>query len=181
MKFTETPIAGLWVIELEPIADDRGFFARTFCEDDFRARGLESHVAQCSIAFSARAGTLRGMHYQREPYAEVKLIRCTRGAVYDAVVDLRPGSATFRHWFAVELTAENRRMLYVPKGLAHGYQTLEDETEITYQMSTPYHPEAAAGVRWNDPAFGVTWPREVTVISDRDATYRDYSMPSGDA
>jgi dTDP-4-dehydrorhamnose 3,5-epimerase len=115
------------------------------------------------------------MHYQREPYGEVKLVRCTRGAVYDAVIDLRPYSATFRHWFAVELTADNRRLLYVPQGLAHGYQTLEDDTEISYQMSTPYHPEAAAGVRWNDPAFGVSWPIEVTAIAERDAAYPDFS------
>lgn len=180
MTFTETPIAGLWVIELEPVRDHRGFFARTFCEDDFRARGLESHVAECSIAFNARAGTLRGMHYQREPHGQVKLVRCARGAVYDAVIDLRPHSATYRQWFAVELTAENGRMLYIPKGLAHGYQTVEDGTEISYQMSSPHHPEAAAGVRWNDPAFGVPWPREVTVIADRDATYRDVG-PRGDA
>lgn len=178
MRFLETPIDGLWLIELEPAPDPRGFFARTFCENEFRARGLEPHVAQCGLAFSAREGTLRGMHYQREPHEEAKLVRCTRGAVYDAAIDLRPDSATFCQWFAVELTAENRRMLYIPKGLAHGYQTLQDETEITYQMSTAYRPEAAAGVRWNDPAFGVTWPREVTVIAERDATYRDFQVPA---
>lgn len=180
MKFTETEIAGLWVIELEPARDHRGFFAPTFSEDDFRARGLESRVAECSIAFTARAGTLRGMHYQREPHGQAKLVRCTRGALYDAVIDLRPDSATWRRWFAVELTAENRRMLYIPTGLAHGYQTLDDGTEIAYQMSSPYQPGAAAGVRWNDPAFGVAWPREVTVIAERDATYPDFE-PRGDA
>ena len=176
MKFTETPIGGVYVIDVEPVEDHRGFFARTFCEDEFRARGLETHFAQASIAFSARKGTLRGMHYQRDPWAEVKLVRCTRGGVYDAVIDLRPLSPTFRRNFAVELTADNRRLLYVPKGLAHGYQTLEDDTEISYQMSTPYHPEAAAGVRWNDPAFGVRWPAEVTVIAERDAAYPDFPV-----
>lgn len=175
MKFSETAIAGLWLIEPEPARDPRGFFARTFDATDFRSRGLEPHVAECSIAFNAHAGTLRGMHCQREPHGQAKLVRCTRGALYDAAIDLRPDSATFRQWFAVELTAENRLMLYIPRGLAHGYLTLADETELTYQMSTPYHPEAAAGVRWNDPAFGVTWPREVTVIADRDAAYPGFS------
>nr|MDQ3283023.1 dTDP-4-dehydrorhamnose 3,5-epimerase [Acidobacteriota bacterium] len=156
--------------------DHRGFFARTYCEEEFRAHGLETHFAQSSIAFSSRRGTLRGMHYQREPFGEVKLVRCTRGAVYDAVIDLRPGSPAFRQWFAVELTAENRRMLYIPKGFAHGYQTLEDETEISYQMSTPYHREAAAGVRWNDPAFAVRWPIEVAVIAERDDDYPDFQV-----
>ena len=176
MRFTATPIQGVYVIDLEPVEDHRGFFARTYCDDEFRARGLETHFAQASIAFTARRGTLRGMHYQREPYGEVKLVRCTRGAVYDAVIDLRPHSATFRQWFAVELTADNRRMLYVPAGFAHGYQTLQDDTEISYQMSTPYHPEAAAGVRWNDPAFGVSWPIDVTVIAERDAAYPDFPV-----
>lgn len=176
MRFTESPIAGVFAIDLDPVEDPRGFFARTFCEEEFRARGLEPHFSQCSIAFTTRRGTLRGMHYQREPHGEVKLIRCTRGAVYDAVIDLRPGSPTFRHWFAVELTADNRRMLYVPKGLAHGYQTLEDQTEISYHMSTPYHPESAAGVRWNDPAFGIPWPLPVTVIAERDDAYPDFPL-----
>jgi dTDP-4-dehydrorhamnose 3,5-epimerase len=176
VRFTEAAIGGVYVIDIEPVEDHRGFFARTFCEDELRARGLETHIAQSSIAVTARKGTLRGMHYQREPWGEVKLVRCTRGAVYDAVIDLRPRSSTFRQWFAVELTADNRRLLYVPKGLAHGYQTLEDDTEISYQMSTPYHPEAAAGVRWNDPAFGVRWPIDVTAIADRDAAYPDFPL-----
>lgn len=176
MKFTEAPIAGVYVIDPRPVEDHRGFFARTYCEEEFHARGLETHFAQCSIAFSSRRGTLRGMHYQRDPYGEVKLVRCTRGAVYDAVIDLRPHSATFRQWFAVELTADNRRMLYVPRGMAHGYLTLEDETEISYQMSTPYHPEAAAGVRWNDPAFAVRWPLDVAVIAERDDRYPDFPV-----
>lgn len=176
MRYTETPIDGVLVVDVEPVEDHRGFFARTYCEEEFRRRGLETHFAQSSIAFSVRKGTLRGMHYQRDPHAEVKLVRCTRGGVYDVVIDLRPHSPTFRHWFAAELTAANRRMLYVPKGLAHGYLTLEDETEIAYQMSAPYHPEAAAGVRFDDPAFGVHWPHEVTVIAERDRTYPDFSL-----
>ncbi len=176
MRFSEASIEGVYVIDLDPVEDHRGFFARTFCEDELRARGLETHFPQSSLAFTARKGTLRGMHYQRDPWAEVKLVRCTRGAVYDAVIDLRPHSATFRQWFGVELTADNRRQLYVPKGLAHGYQTLEDDTEISYQMSTPYHPEAAAGVRWNDPAFGVRWPLAVTAIAERDAACPDFPL-----
>jgi dTDP-4-dehydrorhamnose 3,5-epimerase len=175
MKYTGSPLGGVYVVEVEPVEDDRGFFARTFCEDEFSRQGLETRFVQSSIAFTKRKGTLRGMHYQRDPYAEAKLIRCTRGAVYDAVIDLRPDSPTFRHWFGVELTAENRRMLYVPKGFAHGYQTLMDETEISYQMSAPYYPDAAAGVRWNDPAFGIRWPIDVTVIADRDRDYPDFS------
>lgn len=177
MRFTETPLGGAFLIDLEPVEDERGFFARTYCEEEFRRRGLDARIAQCSMAFSRRRGTLRGMHYQREPYAEVKLVRCTRGSVYDVIIDLRPHSPTFRHWLGAELTAANRRMLYIPTGFAHGYQTLEDETEITYQMSVPYHPEAAAGVRWDDPAFGVRWPLAVSVIAERDRSYPDFAMP----
>jgi dTDP-4-dehydrorhamnose 3,5-epimerase len=174
VKYTGTSIGGVFLVDLQPVDDDRGFFARTFCEDEFLRHGLEPHFAQSSIAFSKRRGTLRGMHFQREPHAEVKLVRCTRGAVYDVVIDLRPHSPTYLHWFAAELSAANRRMLYVPHGLAHGYLTLEDETEISYQMSAPYHPEAAAGVRWDDPAFGIHWPIDVTVIAERDRSYPDF-------
>lgn len=174
MRYTETPIGGTFLVDLEPVEDHRGFFARTFCEEEFRRRGLEAHFAQSSIAFSARRGTLRGMHFQREPHAEVKLVRCTRGGVYDVVIDLRPHSPTFRQWLGAELTAANRRMLYIPTGLAHGYLTLEDETEISYQMSAPYHPGAAAGVRWDDPAFAVRWPFEPVVMAGRDRTYPDF-------
>ena len=174
MKFTEMPIAGVILVELEPASDDRGFFARTYCREEFTRHGLDPEIAQCSMAFSAKAGTVRGMHYQRDPHGEVKLIRCTRGAVYDVVVDLRSDSSTFRRWYGVELSADNRRMLYIPRGIAHGYQSLQDGTEISYQMSTPYHPEAAAGVRWDDPAFGVIWPLEVTVIAERDRTYPNF-------
>jgi dTDP-4-dehydrorhamnose 3,5-epimerase len=162
------------VIDLEPIEDHRGFFARIFCEEEFSKYGLETRFPQSSIAFSTRKGTLRGMHYQHEPYAETKLIRCTRGAMYDVVIDLRVSSTTRKQWFAIELTERNHRMLYVPRGLAHGYLTLEDETEISYQMSTPYHSEAADGVRFDDPAFGIHWPAPVAVIADRDRSYPDF-------
>ncbi len=175
MKFTETPIGGVLLVDLEPVHDERGFFARMYCEEEFRSRGLEPRIAQSSMAHNARKGTLRGMHFQRDPHAEVKLVRCTSGSVYDVVIDLRPGSPTFRHWFGTELTARNRRMLYIPHGIAHGYQSLEDETEISYQMSTPYLPEAAAGVRWDDPAFAVRWPLEVTAITERDRSYPDFA------
>jgi dTDP-4-dehydrorhamnose 3,5-epimerase len=174
VKFEPTPIEGLFLIELEPVSDDRGFFARTYCADEFRRHGLDPEVAQASISFNPRRGTLRGMHFQRDPHAEVKLVRCTRGSVQDVVIDLRPGSPTCGQWFGVELSADNRRMLYIPHGLAHGYLTLEDETEFSYQMSTPYHPESADGVRWNDPAFGIRWPIEVSVIAERDRSYPDY-------
>lgn len=176
MKFVDTPLAGLVAIELEPVEDDRGFFARTFCAETFRRHGLDPSVAQSSTAFSARRGTLRGMHYQREPHAETKLVRCTSGAVYDVAIDLRPGSPTLRQWYGTELTRGNRRMLYIPPGFAHGYLTLEDDSEISYQMSTPYSAEAAAGVRWDDPAFGIRWPEPVTTIHERDRTYPDFRL-----
>lgn len=174
MKYTETPIGGVLLIELEPVEDERGFFARTYCEAEFRSRGLETRIAQSSMAWNARKGTLRGMHYQRDPYAEVKLVRCTNGGIFDVVVDLRPESPTFRRWFGSELNAANRRMIYIPNGIAHGYQTLQEETEISYQMSSPYRPEAAAGVRWDDPAFGIDWPLQVAAISERDRCYPDF-------
>ena len=175
MKFTETPIGGVLLIDLDPIEDERGFFARTYCEEEFRRLGLEPHIAQSSMSWNARSGTVRGMHYQRDPHGEVKLVRCTSGAVHDIVIDLRRESPTFRRWFGADLTARNRRMLYIPQGIAHGYQSLENETEIIYSMSTPYCPEAAAGVRWDDPAFAVRWPLDVTVIAERDRTYPDFA------
>lgn len=175
MKFTETPIAGAFLIDIEPVEDERGFFARTFDAGKLRRRGLQPHVEQCSISYNRRKGTVRGMHYQRSPHAETKLVRCTQGAVYDVVIDLRPASPSFRQWFAAELTAHNHRMLYVPEGLAHGFQTLEDDTEVSYQISEAWQPGAAAGVRWNDPAFAIRWPLEVTVIAERDRTYPDFS------
>jgi dTDP-4-dehydrorhamnose 3,5-epimerase len=174
MVFHETKLAGVFEIHLDLKRDDRGFFARTWCQQDFKTRGFDSRVAQCSVSFNTLRGTLRGMHYQTAPYAETKLVRCTRGAIYDVVVDLRPNSATFRNWIAVPLTAENHRMVYVPEGCAHGFLTLEHQTEVFYQMTEFYNPESARGVRWNDPAFRIDWPEEVQVISERDRTYPDF-------
>jgi dTDP-4-dehydrorhamnose 3,5-epimerase len=171
MRFVPLPLAGAFVIELEPLCDERGFFARAFSADEFAQRGLVSTFVQSGIAFNPRSGTLRGMHYQAAPHGEVKLIRCTAGAVYDVIVDLRSGSPTFRQWASVELSADNRRTLYVPEGFAHGYVTLTDGTELVYQMSVPHHAPSARGVRWNDPAFGIEWPVEPVVISERDAGY----------
>src|SRR3954470_11791797 len=148
MKLCETPLAGSHIIELERLIDERGFFARTWCADEFRNMGLNPQLSQCSISWNACRGTLRGMHYQAEPYAECKLVRCSAGAIYDVIVDLRPSSPTYRNWFAVELSAENRKMVYVPEGFAHGFQTLADDTEIVYQISESYRPEYARGVRW---------------------------------
>lgn len=168
MIFTATEVEGVYVIDPERIEDERGFFARTWNPEEFEAYGLETALAQCSISFNNKKGTLRGMHYQAAPHEEVKLVRCTAGAIHDVALDLRTGSPTFRHWTAADLTAENRRMLYVPKGCAHGFQTLEDATEVFYQISTAYAPESARGVRWDDPAFGIEWPLPVSAISDRD-------------
>jgi dTDP-4-dehydrorhamnose 3,5-epimerase len=174
MIFTETTLAGAYVIEPERFTDERGFFARAFDQDAFAAHGLNPDIVQCNISYNRLRGTLRGMHFQAAPHAESKLIRCTAGAVYDVIVDLRPGSLTFRQWFGVELSADNRRLLYVPEGLAHGLQTLADDTEVFYQMGAPYVAEAACGVRYNDPAFGIDWPLPVTVISARDRDYEDF-------
>jgi dTDP-4-dehydrorhamnose 3,5-epimerase len=176
MIFTETRIAGAYVVELEPIQDERGFFARAWCADEFAECGLETDIAQCSISYNARRGTLRGMHWQAAPHEEVKLVRCTRGAIYDVVADLRPASSTFGQWVAVELSAQNRRLLYVPKGCAHGFQTLEDETEVFYAISAFYAPDAGRGFRYDDPAFAIDWPLpERVVVSDRDRTLPDYA------
>jgi len=174
MKFQETRLHGVFEIHLEPISDERGFFARSWCQKEFEAHGLISTVSQCNVSFNVRKGTLRGMHYQAEPYQETKLIRCTRGAICDVVVDLRPESPTFRRWTALVLTSANRHMMYVPEGCGHGFLTLEAETEVFYQMSEFYNPQAARGVRWNDPAFQIDWPGEVNVISERDRTYPDF-------
>jgi dTDP-4-dehydrorhamnose 3,5-epimerase len=168
MIFRETPLAGAWVLEPERIADERGFFARTYCRRDFAARGLDPAIAQCSVSFNHRRGTLRGLHFQAAPHEEVKLVRVTQGAVWDVIVDLRPESPTFRKHFSLVLSAESRHELYIPKGMAHGFQTLEDGTEVFYQISEPYAPESARGYRWDDPAFAIPWPEPVTVISDKD-------------
>jgi len=175
MIFEETKIAGIFKIQLEPVSDDRGFFARSWCRKEFATRGLNPDLAQCSVSFSKRKGTLRGMHYQSAPHAETKLIRCTRGSIFDIALDLRPASPTFKKWTSAILTAENHHLLYVPEGCAHGFLTLEDDCEVFYQMSEFYHPESAVGVRWDDPAFGILWPVEVKVISLRDASYPDFA------
>jgi dTDP-4-dehydrorhamnose 3,5-epimerase len=175
MKFTETMLKGAFVIEPERIEDERGFFARTFCRREFDVHDLDSSLLQCSISFNRKRGTLRGMHYQVAPYREAKLVRCTRGAIYDVIVDLRAGSRTFRQWVAVELSADNRLMLYIPEGLAHGFQTLRDETEVFYQISEFYSVECASGVRWNDPAFCIKWPIANPIISARDQNLSEFA------
>jgi dTDP-4-dehydrorhamnose 3,5-epimerase len=176
MKFTSLPLAGAFLIAPEPREDARGFFARAFCREEFAQHGLNPHLEQCNISFNWKKGTLRGMHYQTAPYAEVKLVRCTRGAIYDVIVDIRPHSSTFKKWAGFELTAENRQMLYVPEGFAHGYQTLEDSSEVFYQVSASYAPQHAKEVRWNDPAFGIRWPVEVTAISEKDKNCSDFCL-----
>lgn len=178
MIFSQTPIAGLVLIAPERVEDARGYFARTYGRSEFREQGLNPTVAQCSTSFNARAATLRGMHYQAAPHAEDKLVRCTGGAIYDVALDLREDSPTYLRWHAVELTAENGLALFIPQGCAHGFQTLRDESEILYQISVPYEPSAARGVRWDDPAFSIQWPEPPTghrTISERDAALPDYS------
>lgn len=176
MIFTETELRGAFLIDLERHEDERGFFARSWCGRDFEAHGLNPRIAQCSLSFNVRKGTLRGMHYQVKPFEEAKLVRCTRGSLCDVVVDLRRDSTTYAKHLWVSLTAENRRMLYVPEGFAHGFLTLEDATEVFYQISELYSPESQRGFRWNDPAFGIDWPGDVRVISDRDRTYPDFGF-----
>jgi dTDP-4-dehydrorhamnose 3,5-epimerase len=174
MIFSETELKGEFIIDLEKLEDHRGFFARTWCQREFEAHGLNPRLVQCSISFNKHKGTLRGMHYQVAPYEEAKLVRCLRGALYDAIIDLRPQSSTFKQHIAVTLTAENRKMLYVPEGFAHGFQTLEANTEVFYQMSEFYNPEHTRGVRWNDPAFGIQWPAAKRIILERDQNYPDF-------
>lgn len=174
MHFTETNLRGAFIIEPERLEDERGFFARSWSEREWAAHGLDSHLVECNLSFNKKRGTLRGMHFQTAPRGQAKLVRCTMGAAYDVVIDLRNESATFKKWVAVELTAQNRLMLYVPVGFAHGFQTLKDETEIFYQMSEVYAPEYAEGVRWNDPTFQVEWLAQVEVISARDNQYPDF-------
>ena len=176
MIFAETKLHGAYIIEPEPLQDERGFFARTFCQEEFKTHGLNFRVAQCNISFNEKKGTLRGMHYQAEPHGEPKLVRCTMGAIYDVIVDLRRDSPTFCQWVAYELTAENRRALYIPIGVAHGFQTLEDNSEVFYMMGEFYHPESARGARWDDPAFGIEWPKiHHRIISENDQSYADFS------
>lgn len=162
------------MIEVEKREDQRGFFGRTFCRKEFEAHGLNSQVVQCNTSFNKRKGTLRGMHFQAVPFAEAKLVRCTSGSIYDVIIDLRPASRTFKQHFAVELSAANHRMLYIPEDMAHGFQTLEDDTEVFYQMSQMFSAEHARGVRWNDPAFGIEWPADERTITERDRNYPDF-------
>lgn len=175
MRFIPTSLVGAYLIEPEPISDERGFFARTYCRNEFAEMGLNPNLVQCNISYNKVRGTLRGMHYQKMPHAEAKLVRCTQGAIYDVIVDLRNDSKTFTQWFGVELTAESRKALYVPEGFAHGFLTLMDDTEVLYQMSEFFHTECAVGIRWNDPLFAIDWPGEIAVISDRDARYPDFN------
>lgn len=178
MIFTATELEGAYVLEIERHEDERGFFARTWCRREFEAHGLNARLAQCNTSFNPKKATMRGMHYQVEPFREAKLIRCTMGSIYDVIVDLRPDSPTFGQYFGLFLSAENRRMLYVPEGFAHGFLTCEDDTEVFYQMSEFYAADCARGFRWNDPLFGIKWPSEVLVISDRDRDYPDFRPQS---
>jgi dTDP-4-dehydrorhamnose 3,5-epimerase len=173
--FAPTALSGAVVVELERREDERGFFARSFCRREFEAQGLDPCVAQCNVSFNRRRATLRGLHWQAAPHGEVKLVRVTRGALWDVIVDLRAGSPTFTRWFGVELTADNRRALYIPTGFAHGFQTLVDDVEVFYQMSAFYVPDAQRGARWDDPAFGIEWPLRPPFLCDRDASYPDFT------
>jgi dTDP-4-dehydrorhamnose 3,5-epimerase len=173
--YTETILKGAYVITPERVEDERGAFARTFCRREFSERGLNPELAQCNISFNRARGTLRGMHFQVPPYAETKLVRCTRGAVYDLIIDLRPHSPTFRRWVGVTLDAGTFTMLYIPEGMAHGFLTLQDSTEVFYQMSEFYSAAHARGVRWDDPAFGIIWPEAPRIISQRDREYPDFN------
>jgi dTDP-4-dehydrorhamnose 3,5-epimerase len=175
MIFYETELPGAFLIESEPIEDFRGFFARTWCRREFEAHGLNPDLAQANLAFSRKKDTLRGMHYQIPPFTETKSVRCLKGAIYDVIIDLRPDSPTYTQWTGVTLTAENRRMFYIPEGFAHGYQTLADETEVFYQVSQFYAPECERGIRWDDPAFSVRWPEaDRPILSEKDANWPLY-------
>ncbi len=175
MKFTPTKIAGVWIVDMERHEDERGWFARAWCAEEFRKHGLNPRLAQCSVSFNRRRGTLRGMHYQAAPHEEAKLVRCLRGALWDVALDLRPSSATFRQWVGVELTPENGRGLYLPEGCAHGFQTIAEDTELLYHISECWQAESGRGVRWNDPAFGIEWPLPTAaILSERDCQYTDF-------
>ncbi len=178
MIFVPTALPGAFVIELEKTEDERGFFARTWSAQEFAAHGLNARLVQCSTSFNSRTGTLRGMHWQSAPFEEAKLVRCTAGAIHDVVLDLRPDSPAYLQHLAIELSAANRRMLYVPEGCAHGFQTLADDTEVFYQMTQVYSADHARGVRWDDPAFGLPWPPGERIMNDRDRLYPDYAGPA---
>jgi dTDP-4-dehydrorhamnose 3,5-epimerase len=175
MRFSETTIPGVVLVEPEPHEDQRGFFARTFCRQEFGANGLMDHVEQSSVSFNHRRGTLRGVHFQAAPHAEMKLVACIQGAIFDVALDVRPDSKALGQWFGIELTAENRRMLYLPTGIAHGFQTLEDASVVSYQISEVFHPESARGIRWNDPSVAIRWPiPDNPIISERDRAWPDW-------
>ena len=174
MIFIETRLKGAFIVDILRLEDERGFFGRSWCLDEFKEHGLNNKLTQCNISFNKKQGTLRGIHYQVAPYEEAKLVRCTMGEIYDVIIDLRPASPTFTNWIAIELTAENRRALYIPEGFAHGFQTLTDNTEVFYQMSEIHHPESARGIRWNDPVFNVSWPITTMVISEKDNNYPNW-------
>lgn len=174
MIFTETKIKGVFIIEPELLMDERGFFARSFCKEEFSQRGLEDSIVQCSISYNKKKGTLRGMHYQAPPYEEAKIVSCTKGALYDVILDLRKISETYCQWIAVELTDHNLKMVYVPKGCAHGFQTLKDSTIVYYQMTESYNPESARGVKWDDPQFKIFWPLQEAIVSDKDKSFGKY-------
>lgn len=181
MQFQPTKLSGVFVVEPALAADARGFFARTWCRERFAAHGLTAELSQCSVSFNHRKGTLRGLHYQSAPFEEAKLVRCTHGAIFDVAVDVRPDSPTFGEWVGLELSGRNRRMLFVPEGVAHGFLTLEDDSEVFYQISAPYRPEAARGIRWDDPALAITWPLAPTVVSERDAAFAGFSAVRAEA
>jgi dTDP-4-dehydrorhamnose 3,5-epimerase len=174
MIFQETKLKDAYIIEPERLEDERGFFARSFCQQEFKRFGIDFNIAQCNISFNKNKGTLRGMHYQSAPYEEAKMVSCVRGAIYDVIIDLRPNSSTYCQWLGVELSAENYEIFYIPKGFAHGFQTLAEDTVVLYQMSEFYHPESAQGVRWNDPAFEIKWPLSNSVISEKDMNFKDF-------
>jgi dTDP-4-dehydrorhamnose 3,5-epimerase len=176
MIYEETTLKGVFVIGAEKLVDERGFFARAWCQNGFKNHSLTSSFVQANISFNNKTGTLRGMHYQVAPYEEIKLVRCTRGAIYDVVIDLRPISPTYKRWVGVELTADNYNMLYVPEGCAHGFQTLSDDAEVFYQVSQFYSPAHERGIRYNDPAFGIDWPMEVQIISDKDMNWPEFTQ-----
>jgi dTDP-4-dehydrorhamnose 3,5-epimerase len=176
MIFSETKIEGTFIIEPELFTDERGFFARSFCKEEFDKRGLDSLIVQCNISCNRKKGTLRGMHYQIPPHEEAKIVSCIKGAIYDVVLDLRKESRTYCHWISVELTDNNLKLLYIPKGCAHGFQTLKDQTRVFYQMTNFFHSESARGVRWNDPAFGIQWPAGRKIISKKDDQLAEYCL-----
>ena len=179
MIFTESPLSGAYVVDMERLTDERGFFARSYCADEFAARRFGPELRQCSVSYNARKGTLRGMHYQGAPHEEHKLVRCTAGAIFDVIVDIRPTSPTYRRWFGAELTMVNRRSLFIPPGFAHGFVTLTDDTEVYYMISVAHAPKFSRGIRWNDPAFAIEWPLTPAVISDRDAACPLLDVPGG--